>query len=165
MGRRSEGKIPHKQTVVDGIKFHSKMESEFYELLRDEKSCGNIKDFEMQVSFLLQDEFIIVDGVAHVGGTKEYKAGRKIKVKNNASIKYIADFVITNNDDTKIVVDTKGVSTADFEIKKKMFDLRYPEYNGLKVICKRGKEWVDFYVVRKEKNAKKRAKAKAKVSK
>lgn len=157
MGNKSCGKINHKITKVDGITFHSKMESEFYIVLRDKKLNGEIRDFKMQVPFILQKAFVIVDGQVYEEKTKEYNKARKLKVKNNPAITYITDFVVTDNDGVEFVIDTKGISTADFEIKKKWFNYLYPEYNGLKVICKYKGKWVDFYFAKKEKNKVKKA--------
>ena len=44
--------------TYDNIKFDSETERDYYIKLKLLKEEGNIKDFEMQVPYLLQDEFI-----------------------------------------------------------------------------------------------------------
>ena len=51
--KKSEGKIAHKKTVVDGITFDSKMESDYYVYLKAEKKAGRVKSFELQPEFIL----------------------------------------------------------------------------------------------------------------
>ena len=61
---------------------------------------------------------------------------------SKAAIKYIADFKITYADNRGEVIDVKGIKTADFKIKEKMFNFMYPEYNGLICIAKYKDEWL-----------------------
>lgn len=162
MGKKSCGKINHKRTVVDGITFHSKMESRYYSVLKELKANGEINSFELQVAFELQAAFVISDGKVLIKGTKEYNKAKKEKAKNYPAICYIADFKVTDNNGKEFIIDTKGVSTPDFEIKKKWFNFNYPIYGGLKVIIEHKGEWVNFYAWRIEKNKRKAAKAKDK---
>lgn len=156
------GKINHRKTVVDDITFDSKMESDYYLLLKEQKEKGEIKDFELQVKFELQEKFIRYNGETIFGSHKDFsKIQRNNKGQTIAAITYIADFVITNNDDSKHVVDTKGISTKDFEIKKKMFMCKYPSLPiYVLVYNKKTKTWDDYYECKKEKARVKREKAK-----
>ena len=61
------GKIKHIKTIVDGITFDSKMESDFYAKLKEDKINGLIKDFELQPEFLLQDKYGLI-GIADLEG-------------------------------------------------------------------------------------------------
>lgn len=99
--RKYGNKYNNKKTVVDGIKFDSKKESLFYLALKKKKKDGDIKDFEMQVPIVLQDKF-------------RYK-GEAVR-----AIKYIVDFIVTHNCDTKEYVDVKGYETKEWKIKWKM---------------------------------------------
>lgn len=162
------GKIAHRITEVDGIKFHSAMESKRYQDLKKLKADGIIKDFELQPKFLLQEKFIVVDGQVIKGSHEDFnKLKRKTKAKTIASIEYIADFKITYADGSVVIEDTKGLSTPEFELKKKMFMLMYPEL-PLSIIIDDEKgliaknEWVDFYEYRAKERALKREKNKAK---
>lgn len=97
-----------KKTKVDGIKFDSKAEAEYYKLLKQQKAKGEILDFDTQVKFELQ------------GAYKHPVTSKRIQ-----AITYKADFVITWMDGQKTVVDVKGAETAVFKLKKKMFEKKY----------------------------------------
>lgn len=170
--KKSSGKINHKITIVDDIKFHSQMESEFYIELKQQKEAGDVLDFEMQVEYILQEKFIIVDDEIIKGSHPDFnKIKRKTKAPTISAIKYIADFKITYADGHVVVIDTKGKSTADFELKKKMLLANYPSID-FRVIVKDYKgvlgvknEWVDYYDFRKADNAAKKARKLAKLEK
>lgn len=95
------------KTVIDGITFDSKAESEYYLHLKEMKELGMVEDFSLQPKFLLQEGF--------------RKDGKWIR-----PIHYIADFDIYYPDGIREVVDVKGQETADFKIKKKLFYKKYP---------------------------------------
>lgn len=103
-----------KKTVFDGITFDSKAEADYYNWLKILKKAREIKNFEMQVPFTLLDNF------EHP--SKKTKAGKPRVVR---AINYIPDFVITENDGSKKVVDVKGMQTKDFKIKAKLSMKRY----------------------------------------
>lgn len=156
------GKIKHIKTEIDGHIFDSKMESEYYEKLKADKTSGKILDFEMQVAFTLQDKFIIVDGQAIYGEDPDFnKIKRKTKAPTVQAIKYVADFLITDLDGSQRIVDTKGKSTPDFEIKKKMCICKYPQYKfEVLIYNKKTKTWDDYYEYNKAlRKAKKEKKA------
>ncbi len=96
------------KTVVDGIKFDSKRESEHYRDLKILERTGVIKDLILQPRYELQPKFK-KNGISY----------RKIE--------YVADFqyydTVTNN---IIVEDSKGMKTDIYKLKKKMFEYRYP---------------------------------------
>ena len=73
-----------------------------------------IKDFELQVPFVLQPSF-------------------KRNGKTERAIKYIADFVVHYPDGHKQVVDTKGMRTEMFKLKRKMLLYKYPDIDFLEV--------------------------------
>ncbi len=106
-----KSKYNNKKVIVDGIKFDSKKEAEYYCQLKLLKQAGEIKDYRLQPIYELQPAF--------------KKNGKKYR-----AITYIADFVITNNDGTTDVVDVKSSKTFKtqvYRIKKKMFEYKYPE--------------------------------------
>lgn len=94
-------KYHNRKTEVDGIVFDSKKEADYYCTLKMLKMAGRIKDFQMQVPFELQPK---------------YKYGNK----TIRSIKYVADFIVTYDDDHVEVVDVKGVRTKEYMLKKKI---------------------------------------------
>ena len=108
-------KYKNKKTIVNGIEFDSKVESEYYEYLL-EIGCYNV---ELQPVFLLQDKF------EHNG--KKYR-----------KIEYKADFRIGN-----VVIDVKGKETDVFKLKRKMLLYRYPNIQFYCVKKIKGK-WIYY---------------------
>ena len=91
-----------KPTVVDGIRFHSKRESERYSELKLLERAKKIEDLQ------LQPKYPIVVG------------DKKICI-------YIADFSYWDNDkNCGVVEDVKGAKTALYSIKKKLVEAIYP---------------------------------------
>ncbi|MED4820190.1 DUF1064 domain-containing protein [Bacillus atrophaeus] len=101
----SANKYGARKTWVDGIKFDSKAESQYYLQLKWLKQAKQIKDFKVQPRFLLQEGF-----------KKNGKTFRKIE--------YIADFEVHNLDSIEII-DIKGVATESFKIKRKLYERLY----------------------------------------
>ena len=101
-----KNKYGNKKTVVDGIKFDSKLEAEYYQLLKFKKAQGHIQDFKLQPRYTLQETF-------------------KRDGKTYRSITYVADFEIMQNDGSVVVADCKGMMTDVFKIKAKIFTKLY----------------------------------------
>lgn len=146
---KSMGKIYHKETVIDGIKFDSKTESEYYEYLIHNKAALDIKTIELQPKFLLQEKYILAkDGRVFKESLYTEKEFKKLQREfpgcTVQPINYIADFKITYNDNTIDIVDVKGIKTADFKLKEKMFNFKYPEYGGLVCMVKYYKRWMTW---------------------
>lgn len=126
---------------VDGRIFDSVMEARFYVYLKSLEAQGIISSFECQVAFELQPKF-----------------RDKFTNKVIFAINYIADFVIVGNDGVKTVVDTKGVETADFLIKKKLMQYKFPDLRFMCVQWVAGSQsWEDLEDIKKERRARKRA--------
>ena len=106
-------KYHNTKTVVDGIKFDSKLEAERYAQLKILERAGVIRSLELQPSFELLPSF-----------RKNGKTWRKTVYK--------ADFrYILCEDDRIIIEDVKGsiaVITDVFRLKQKLFEYKYPEY-------------------------------------
>lgn len=136
---KEEGKIAHKKTVVDGITFDSKMESEYYEYLKEEQKAGRVKSFTLQPTFILQPKYFYFNGEKVTDENEEYyeirNKERKAYNKKNPdkqikivqAIKYRSDFDVIYADNSRKIIDPKGIKTADFKLKEKMFAFRYPE--------------------------------------
>lgn len=104
-------KFNAKKTTVDGITFDSKLEARRYTELKLLERAGTITDLQLQPKFLLQEKFKDRTGKTH------------------RSIHYIADFQYVE-DGVDVVEDTKGYKgVAVFNVKKKLFLYRYPEYD------------------------------------
>lgn len=106
-------KYHNTKTVLNGIKFDSKLEAERYAQLKILERAGAIKGLELQPSFELLPSF-----------KKNGKTWRKTVYK--------ADFrYILCDGDVTIIEDVKGsiaVITDVFRLKQKMFEYKYPEY-------------------------------------
>jgi hypothetical protein len=96
-----------KRTEIDGITFDSKAEGEYYLRLKQQQEEGKIEEFRLQPKFTLQESFV--------------KNGKHIR-----PIVYVADFCILHTDGRFEIIDVKGYETADFKIKRKIFEHNYP---------------------------------------
>lgn len=101
-------KYKNKKVVVDGVKFDSKHEGEYYLYLKRLKEEGKIKDFGLQYKFELQPSF------------KKYG-------KTHRAITYTVDFAIYHNNGDVEYVDVKGMETQQGIMRKKMFDYLFDE--------------------------------------
>lgn len=100
-----KSKYSSAKTDIDGIRFDSKKEAEFYAELKLREKAGEITHLRLQPRYLLQKAF------RHEG--KQYR-----------EIEYIADFEYIDNGKT-VVVDVKGFRTAVYMLKKKLFLYKY----------------------------------------
>lgn len=120
---RRYSKYNAKKVEVDGIKFDSKAEAEYYLHLKEQVDNGEIRSFERQVRMTLQEGF--------------YLEGIKGKVR---AITYVVDFVVTNEDGSITYIDVKGIETEAFKLKRKMFMHKYQ--TPLVTVKKRKGGWV-----------------------
>lgn len=104
-----QSKYKNKKVVYNGIKFDSQKERNYYIKLKLLEDKGKIKDLKLQVKFELQPKF---------------KSGNK----NIQAISYIADFTYLDEENKLHIIDTKGVRTDVYKIKKKMM-----QYKGLEI--------------------------------
>lgn len=154
---KAMGKIFHSETIVDGIKFHSKTEAEYYKYLMANKEQLNIKEVELQPQFTLMEKFILTpsgERIDYIDDSQFKKEQKRYPKCTHQSMKYIADFLITYKNDKVEVVDIKGIKTADFRIKEKMFNYLYPQYKGLKCIVSHKGEWLLWEDYKKAKKTK-----------
>ena len=94
---KSKSKYRAIPTVIDGIRFASKRESQFYTALKLLKEKGLVSYFLMQ-----------------------------IPIKLIAGIKYIVDFQVFYPDGNVRYIDCKGMKTQVYTIKKKQVEALYP---------------------------------------
>lgn len=132
-----------KKAVIDGIKFDSEMESNYYLYLKDQLEKGNIGGFELQPKFELQESF-----------KKRGITFRKIE--------YRADFKVTELDGNEVIIDVKGFSTTDFKIKQKLFEKKFPYELRLITKCpnKFGGGWIELKELAKLRKEEKKKKSK-----
>ncbi len=101
-------KYRNEKTIIDGIKFDSKLEARRYYELKLLQRAKEIKDLRRQVKFELQPSY-------------------KKKNKTIRSIDYVADFVYYDIKKGKTIIeDTKGFKTEIYKLKKKIFEYKYP---------------------------------------
>jgi len=97
--RRSRPKYGNKKTVVDGIKFDSKWESQRYLYLKSLEKADRVRNLELQPKFI-------------------------ISVNGQKICTYIADFKYDREDKDgvweHVIEDAKGVETPEFKLKKKL---------------------------------------------
>jgi hypothetical protein len=111
--RKRTNKYRNRKTLIKGILFDSEREGlRYLELLSREKA-GEIHDLKLQEAFEIQPAFK-KDG-------KRYRA-----------IYYISDFSYTENG-RRVIEDVKGFKTAVFQLKRKMFEYKYPDLT-LKIV-------------------------------
>ena len=118
-------KYGNKKVIVDGYKFDSKVEADYYYRLKIEKMKGLIKDFKVHPTFVVQESF-------------------KIKGKNIQQITYTPDFQVIKNDGTIDYIDIKGaIKTAEFRIKEKLFKkLLDDTFEDMYCLALRGETWI-----------------------
>ena len=124
----SYNKYKNKKTMVDGIKFDSEMESHYYIYLKQLKEIGEVVDFVLQPTYLLQEGFDL--------------NGKRIR-----PITYKADFKVIYKDGYEEVIDVKGKLTEEFKIKRKMLLYRYRDIT-FKCVQERGRKpnkyWIEI---------------------
>ena len=124
----SYNKYNNKKTIVDGIKFDSEMESHYYIYLKQLKEIGEVVDFVLQPTYLLQEGFDL--------------NGKRIR-----PITYKADFKVIYKDGHEEVIDVKGKLTEEFKIKRKMLLYRYRDIT-FKCVQERGRKpnkyWIEI---------------------
>jgi DnaJ-class molecular chaperone len=140
------GKIKSRQTIVNGITFHSKTEAEYYEHLLKDKDISHItlqpkytllKAFEVECSKCLGE-----------GKSPSPKTDRLINCKycsgtgkkGRQAWTYKADFKVTFHDGREEVIDVKGHANERFPLVKKVWERKHGK--ELIVVKKKGKEWV-----------------------
>lgn len=112
--KKKPSKYHAKRVQVDGIYFDSQFEADYYGQLKLLLRAHEIDGFSYKAHFVLQEGF--------------WKDGKLV-----LPITYIADFIVWNTDGTTCVIDTKGVATKDYKLKKKMFLSRYPKLEFIEV--------------------------------
>ena len=114
-------KYRNTKTVIDGIKFDSKLEAERYAQLKIMERAGIIRNLELQPEYELIPSF-----------RKNGKTWRKTAYK--------ADFrYILVEGDITIIEDVKGstaVITDVFRLKQKLFEYKYPELT-IKIVTRK----------------------------
>lgn len=101
-------KYNSKKVVLDGITFDSKDEALYYEQLKKDKEKRLIDDFSLQPKYELIPAF--------------EKNGKKYR-----AVTYTPDFLVQTTGVEKVAIDVKGFSTQQGELRRKLFEWRYPD--------------------------------------
>ncbi|MZK54157.1 DUF1064 domain-containing protein [Clostridium beijerinckii] len=139
----SNTKYNSKKITVDGYTFDSMDESKYYQALLIRKAKGEIVNFEMQPKFTL------------IPGFK--KQGKTFK-----AMTYTPDFLIYHNDGSEELIDVKGFSTQQGELRYKLFNYFYQDKKltwvarNLKYGDKYG--FIDYFELKKVRSKNKKAK-------
>lgn len=131
-----------KERTLNGTTYDSRTEMLFVtEWITPKLEANEIKSWEQQVPYILQDGFT------------DYN-GQKV-----LPIKYIADFVITWADGSITVIDVKGMPDSVAKIKKKLLMYKYRDMN-YKWYCRNIKRggWLEYDQLEKIKRQEKKAK-------
>ena len=117
--------------TVDGIRFQSKDEARYYELLKEKRAAGLIQNYELQPQYILQPSF--------------KRFGKTVR-----AITYTADFLVYHKDGTTEIIDIKSIGTATQQglIRRKMFWYQFPDMK-LTWLCRNLKHgdtdgWVEY---------------------
>ncbi|AVO23053.1 restriction endonuclease-like protein [Bacillus phage Anath] len=132
-------KFGAKKVVIDGIKFDSTVEGDYYCHLLRLKRMGEIKEFTLQPAFVLLDGF--------------EKHGKK-----HNPIRYKADFQVWYNDGTTKVIDVKGMKVPEFKLKEKLYAKQF----DVELICisysKMDGGWIEYDALQKARAKRKKEK-------
>lgn len=96
LDKKKKSKYNANKIEVDGIKFDSQKEADFYSELKLRLLAGDIKGFCRQAEFI---------------------------IANNT--RYKADFIVFMNDGTSEIIDVKGFKTDVYKLKKKLFEDKF----------------------------------------
>lgn len=125
---KKQSKYKAEKTIIDGFKFDSKVEGEYYLHLKDYMELGIVKSFKRQPTYILQPKFITENG------------------DRIHAIKYNADFEVVWHNESITVVDIKGYPTPEAKLKRKMFLYKFQEKEliWLSYVKKYG-GWIDYF--------------------
>src|SRR5690606_20574375 len=118
-------KYKSKVLEIDGHIFQYKIEAIYYEHLKWLLKHNEIKSFRLQPRYILLDKF-----------RKNGKTYRKME--------YIADFEVHHLDGSIEVIDVKGFRTQAFNIKRKLFEHKYPHKLTLITYSKKWGGWIEL---------------------
>lgn len=108
--KKTKNKYGARKVHVDGVAFDSQLEADYYLELKLRQRAGEI------AGFCRQARFVVTTG--------------------ERAAEYVCDFVVFYPDGRYEIIDTKGVETDVFRLKRKSFYEKYPRLK-LKLI-KRG---------------------------
>lgn len=128
-------KYHNKKYVVDGIKFDSVAEAEYYGYLLAEMMAGKVSKIALQPVIELQPAF-------------RDRNGKYIR-----AITYTPDFHVRYTDGTEKYIDVKGMSTQQGELKRKIYMYQHKDGIPILWVAKSRKYspagWIDWFELQK----------------
>lgn len=104
----SYNKYGNKKNIIDGYKFDSLVEGQYYKYLNEQKKLGKVRDFILQPKWVLQEGYKLDENT-----------------KRTPAITYTADFMVFYTNGNVRVIDVKGGNTTpEFKLKKKLFEYK-----------------------------------------
>ncbi len=100
---KKKNKYGANKICVDGIYFDSQLEADYYIQLKLRLRAGEID------GFCRQARFIVTEGNEQTRATE-----------------YVCDFIVLYPDKTYEIIDTKGIETEVFKLKRKSFREKFP---------------------------------------
>ena len=145
MIQKKKPKYGNKKVTFAGLTFDSKLEAEYYQHLLQLQAAGEVTEIELQPKFVLLEGF--------------KKNGRTFR-----AITYNADFKVTYANGSVEVVDVKGMITQQFELRRKLFEHRYPYELKLVTYSKIDGGWITHDELKKARKARKENKKRPEIS-
>lgn len=103
-------KYHSRKTLVDNIMFDSKAEAARYVVLKLMARAGEIKNLRLQPRYTIHDAFLA------------FQDGKRYR-----KVEYVGDFEYWEVKNKRLICeDVKGIRTALYRLKRKMFLARYP---------------------------------------
>ena len=136
------GKLKSKKTLFNGILFDSQMEKQAYEHLLEQQKQGIIKEIILQPSMEIIPAYT--------------KYGRKIR-----KAIYTPDFLVYYADGSHKYIEVKGFSKPDADLRRKLWDSKYPDeliwITGIKCVKGVYTEWVNYDDLKKIRRERRKA--------
>ena len=136
----TKSKYNNKKVEADGFIFDSKAELLYYHKLKTLQENELILFFRLQPRYMLQESF-------------------KKNGKNHRKIEYVADFEVHHLNGSIEVIDIKGFETTDFNIKKKLFEWKYPHSLTILSFSQIDGGFIELDKLKKARSARKKAKS------
>ncbi len=128
-----------RRTTFGDEVFDSTVERDYHQFLCSKQQRGEIR------SFCRQPKYVLIDGFVKNG--RPYQA-----------ITYTADFEVILPDGTVQVVDVKGMETPTSQLKRKLFEWRYPELTLIRIrYVKKFGGWITTEEYHRQKRAARKA--------
>lgn len=139
-GRRKRNKYGAKKTVIDGIKFDSRMEANYYLELKLMLNKKQIVSFKRQPHFELAP------------------AGKTSWGQQYTKVVYTPDFLVEYPDGHVEAVEVKGRETEAFGVRKRLFYYLYPNIMLKIITYSTSYGWIELSELKKKRSLRRKLK-------